>query len=1086
MEDRASTQRELKDVKQQLRFVEQQIQELIRRQEKLVNRKTELEEKLLAPQNDVSQPDIWSKNEFKWSEQVNNALKNVFNLSNFRPLQHQTINVTMACKDCILIMPTGGGKSLCYQLPAVISSGITLVISPLVSLMEDQLMALENLGIYAALLNASSTKEEVKHVHDAMTNQSSNLKLLYVTPEKLKQSKRFMSKVEKMYELGRLARIAIDEVHCCSQWGHDFRPDYKFLGILKRQFPSAPILGLTATATSKVLDDIKTILNIPKCVIFQDSFNRPNLYYEIRPKSSNHKDNMEEMQKLIKTSFPNQSGIIYCLSQKDSEDVARDLQTYGIKTGCYHARLDAKQRSRVHKKWLEGQIQVVVATIAFGMGIDKPDVRFVIHHSVSKSMENYYQESGRAGRDHRDARCILYFRLMDVFRQSTMVFTEQGGLEKLYNIIGYCLDTVKCRRTMIARHFGERWDSALCNKMCDHCSNNKKDVTRHCQEVLNILEKASLIETRLTAAKLVDAWLGKGPGHLKAEQKTSMIREQCEIVIGHMLLNGYLREDFHFTPYTTISYLITGAQANMLKGGKQVLIEFPIKSSVSGSNKRLTTERPSSTTNTKVVMNQLKPKFSVDPERSKSNSGGIPSISVDVATANDDESEIRKSARLSKSLKIAVSHIEMHDEDNDDGDVEIMEVDRRYRWAEPVSSHHAAIKRPNSSNSGNNTTSSSSDLNLSPLKVGPRKKQKTSSAASKTDRMEVEEADNEKKLDYVVLDSDDDDDFVDEKSKKVELVPVPVPRLLEAKSLVTNILRKRNHQKVDLSSTSSSDSLSSGGGSGDVIAVDDNDGEMSTSAGFKLRSWFSDENIDKKGKKTLKEALIEAGVANLENISEGEIEMVDNNRDDRNSKMDVAVDGAKDSNIAKERHLGKYENLKNEELLMKTESVIEIKSNDIVSFKPKSKVTENLLNAKNDFELSDVDCSHVSSDNGGATDDVSQICRVYAKQLSTIDTRNGDSSEDDESTSCNIRAQRRQIQPAESMETIDEADSSLLLDDDDDADSIEESLENIEKNLPRPDCGGFDVEETEFTPDSEAELEQLKDIYQRQLAEFAD
>lgn len=432
--------KELQDVGKELVQIENDIDSLLSRQSSLLQRKQELDvilqQSTLTQQADTK----WDTADFPWSQELQNKMKAVFRIDCLRPMQQQTMNVTMSGKDAILIMPTGGGKSLCFQLPALLSSGVTLVVSPLVSLMEDQVMALEALGIDAAMLNANVEKTKVTAIQNAMVDKNASLKLLYVTPEKLAKSKRFMNKLEKMHKMGRFSRLIIDEVHCCSQWGHDFRPDYKFLGIMKRQFPDVPILGLTATATTNVLEDVKKILSIPHCLVYKASFNRPNLYYEIRPKPAASKDTLDEIQTLIKKKFDGMSGIIYCFSRKESETVAKELRERGIKTGYYHADMTGPQRSKVHKLWLSNKIQVVVATVAFGMGIDKPDVRFVIHHSLSKSMENLYQESGRAGRDDKVSHCIVFYRFADVFRQSSMVFTEQTGLDNLYGIMSYCTD----------------------------------------------------------------------------------------------------------------------------------------------------------------------------------------------------------------------------------------------------------------------------------------------------------------------------------------------------------------------------------------------------------------------------------------------------------------------------------------------------------------------------------------------------------------------------------------------------------------------------------------------------------------------
>lgn len=577
---------ELLSIENELQAVEMQIQELLDKQQELIQKKTTLK-KLIKQSSGESAAggsketetsvEAWNRTDFPWYEKIKTALQNKFKLPKFRSLQLETVNATMAGKDIFLVMPTGGGKSLCYQLPAVCSDGFTLVICPLISLMEDQLMVLDQLGISATLLNASSSKEHVKWVHAQMLDRNSQLKLLYVTPEKIAKSKMFMSKLEKAYQAGCLARIAVDEVHCCSQWGHDFRPDYKSLGILKRQFPCAPLIGLTATATNHVLKDAQNILHIQKCITFTASFNRPNLYYEVRHKPSNNEDFIEDIVKLINGRYKGLSGIVYCFSQKDSEQVTVSLQKLGIKAGTYHANMDAKYKTKVHKGWAANQIQVVVATVAFGMGIDKPDVRFVIHHSMSKSMENYYQESGRAGRDDQKADCILYYGFGDIFRISSMVVMENVGQEKLYDMVSYCQNMNKCRRVLIACHFDEVWESANCNRMCDNCcrenSLEKKDITGYCRDLIKILEQADNMSEKLTPLKLIDAWSGKGLSKLRVAEVTppKLPREELERIIAHLLLQQYLREDFSFTAFATISYLKIGPKAGLLRNEAHII-----------------------------------------------------------------------------------------------------------------------------------------------------------------------------------------------------------------------------------------------------------------------------------------------------------------------------------------------------------------------------------------------------------------------------------------------------------------------------------------------------------------------------------
>ena len=516
---------------------------------------------------------------FPWSSDLKLYFCEIFHLTEFRPYQLPSINAFLSGHDVMIIMPTGGGKSLCYQLAAVTKNeGFTLVVSPLVSLMEDQVMALKKLNVNVGYLSASSDKEEVNRIQEDMLRKDTTLRLLYVTPEKLAKSKRFMTKLQKAYSSGNFTQLAVDEVHCCSQWGHDFRPDYKYLGVMRSLFPNVPIMGLTATITSSVCDDVKGILNMGQstpCLKFKASFNRPNLYYEVRLKPDSQEEVTATLHELLTQEFSGQSGIIYTLSIKDTESLSADLKIRGIKCGPYHAQLDAEHRSKVHRKWLCGDYQLVIATIAFGMGIDKPNVRFVIHHSISKSMENFYQESGRAGRDNELAKCIVFYRLADVFRISPMVFSEKTGLSKLYEMVAYCnSSSAKCRRQIISDHFDEKWENTDCNNMCDNCDSRANDMLQ-CDEKINvnewanaailILNQAKSGDIKVTANKLIDALLCKGQSNLKLNgwSKPSchsipkdVERYFVEAIVSNMLIDRYLREDFHFTPYSTISYIL--------------------------------------------------------------------------------------------------------------------------------------------------------------------------------------------------------------------------------------------------------------------------------------------------------------------------------------------------------------------------------------------------------------------------------------------------------------------------------------------------------------------------------------------------
>ncbi|KAG7496019.1 ATP-dependent DNA helicase Q1 isoform X1 [Solea senegalensis] len=597
MED---VQEELDSVEAELEVVELQIAELLQKQTELTSRKNALLQQLgeacdTAPSSSSSslssastkssgansvmskkEMQLYDGTDFPWSKAVEQHLKDSFRLSTFRPLQLRAINLTLSGKDLFLVMPTGRGKSLCYQLPAVCSNGFTLVITPLISLMEDQIMYLKSIDVPAVMLNASSSKEHAKTVLAGMMDPKAPFKLLYVTPEKIAKSKMLMSRLEKAYNADLLSRITVDEVHCCSQWGHDFRPDYKLLGILKRQFPKVPLIGLTATATSSVLKDCEKILCVSQPITLTASFNRTNLYYEVRVKESDISASINDIASLITDRYKDQSGIVYVFSQKDAETVSSELQKRNIVASPYHANMEPNDKSHVHRKWTSNKIKVIVATVAFGMGIDKPDVRFVIHHTISKSVENYYQESGRAGRDGLPADCIVYFGFSDIFRISTMVVMENVGQKKLLKMVEYCQAVDRCRRSLMAVHFDEVWDDEGCNQTCDTCryANDctSVDISTHARQVVQIMELAESMNEKLTPLKLMEAWLGKGPAKYRKNLQTSTLsRLQCEAVIVRLLLQGYLREDFSFTPYTTYFYMKLGQKAALLKNHTHTL-----------------------------------------------------------------------------------------------------------------------------------------------------------------------------------------------------------------------------------------------------------------------------------------------------------------------------------------------------------------------------------------------------------------------------------------------------------------------------------------------------------------------------------
>jgi bloom syndrome protein len=418
-----------------------------------------------------------------WSKEVKTKLKEVFRLKGFRPHQLESINATLGGKDVFVLMPTGGGKSLCYQLPAVISSGktrgITVVVSPLLSLMDDQVTHLRELNVQALYLNGECSQDQRKMIFDAFRESRPDefVQVLYVTPEMLSNSAQTVSALERLHQRGYLARLVIDEAHCVSQWGHDFRPDYKQLGEFRQRFQGVPVMALTATATENVKLDVIHNLGMQGCEQYKQSFNRPNLHYTVIKKEA-PKVLLDRMAELIQEKYKNQCGIIYCYSRKNCESVAESLrEKHNIKAMFYHAGMEPPNKKKVQRDWQENRVHVIVATIAFGMGIDKPDVRFVIHHTLPKSLEGYYQETGRAGRDGGISGCYLYYNYGDTNSMRKQITEGDGNAEQkarqfkmLNNVVAFCDNRSDCRREQVLRYFGEKFAKKDCHDTCDNCS----------------------------------------------------------------------------------------------------------------------------------------------------------------------------------------------------------------------------------------------------------------------------------------------------------------------------------------------------------------------------------------------------------------------------------------------------------------------------------------------------------------------------------------------------------------------------------------------------------------------------------------
>ena len=477
---------------------------------------------------------------------LTNTLKKYFGFDTFKGDQEQIIRNLLDGNDTFVLMPTGGGKSLCYQLPSLVMEGVAIVISPLIALMKNQVDAMrhysEEDGV-AHFLNSSLNKSAIDQVKSDILNGKT--KLLYVAPESLTKE----DNVEFLKNV-KISFYAVDEAHCISEWGHDFRPEYRRIRPIINMIGQAPIIALTATATQKVREDIKKILGMPDAKEFKSSFNRPNLYYEVRRKTN---DIDKDIIKFIKANS-GKSGIIYCLSRKKVEELAEILRANGINASAYHAGMDSSARSAVQDDFIKENIDVIVATIAFGMGIDKPDVRFVIHYDMPKSLEGYYQETGRAGRDGGEGQCVAFYSNKDMqklrkFMQGKPVSEKDVSDELLKETEAYAESSV-CRRKSLLHYFGETYVEENCRN-CDNCLNPKKQVEAK-DSLCAVIETIMAVKENFKSDYIINVLLGKETSEILAHRHEDLEvfgsgegedEKVWNAVIRQALIAGYLSKD---------------------------------------------------------------------------------------------------------------------------------------------------------------------------------------------------------------------------------------------------------------------------------------------------------------------------------------------------------------------------------------------------------------------------------------------------------------------------------------------------------------------------------------------------------------
>eukprot|EP00347_Sterkiella_histriomuscorum_P003511 403364021 len=541
----------------------------------------------------------WRDTKFPWDQHIQEFNQKVFRNKTFLENQREIINAALNGKDVMALIPTGGGKSLTFQLTALMNNGYTFVIMPLIALIEDQIEQLRRLKVKCVYYNRSI--KQGQFYTDLLANSDPLMKLIYLTPEKLVQTKPFINILDKLYQDNRIARFVIDEVHCVSHWGQDFRKDYRELQILRMRYPTVPMIVLTATATIAVKYDIVKHLKLDNIVFFQSSFNRPNLLYEIRDKAKIKKNIAEDIIMLLRDrKYVYQSGIIYCLSRTECEELCRELSEFDVKCDYYHAKMNENERRIIQQRWMRNEIHIIIATIAFGLGINKRDVRFVIHTTIPKSLENYAQECGRAGRDGENANCILYYSYADRKRLEFFIISntentagrKNENLHALYKILEFCEEPYLCRRKILLNYLGEDFKSKKCNNMCDNCRKGLRvaeiDFTEQARYVVAMVESALKKKMDLTLIQICKFLRGKQCVMSNPNKTTKMdeikqsyygrlsdySEELIKRIVMRLLINKVLKEKFNAyqVEATILVYLIPGRMFDAFKRGQMRIV----------------------------------------------------------------------------------------------------------------------------------------------------------------------------------------------------------------------------------------------------------------------------------------------------------------------------------------------------------------------------------------------------------------------------------------------------------------------------------------------------------------------------------